>query len=42
MLVRLQENHCMTMTFSVLLGVIFLVEIGAGIAAYSMEAEVIL
>ncbi len=35
-----QENHCMTMTFSVLLGVIFLVEIGAGIAAYSMKTEV--
>merc|ERR1712243_265180 len=36
----IKENHCMTLTFSVLLGVIFLMEIGAGIAAYRLKSEV--
>lgn len=36
----IKENHCMTMTFSVLLAIVFLVELGCGIGAYSMKAEV--
>jgi len=36
----IKENHCMTLTFSVLLGIIFLMEIGAGIAAYKLKAQV--
>merc|ERR1711976_1077703 len=36
----IKENHCMTLTFSVLLGIIFLMEIGAGIAAYRLKSEV--
>jgi len=36
----IKENHCMTTTFAVLLGVIFLMEVGAGIAAYQLKAEV--
>ena len=36
----IKENHCMTLTFSILLGIIFLMEIGAGIAAYRLKSEV--
>lgn len=36
----IKENHCMTITFSVLLALIFIVELGAGIAAYMMRSEV--
>ena len=35
-----KENHCMTVTFSVLLALIFLLELGAGIGAYMMRTEV--
>ena len=35
-----KENHCMTVTFSVLLALIFLLELGAGIGAYMMRQEV--
>lgn len=34
-----KENHCMTMTFSVLLAMIFIIEIGAGIAAYTLRGK---
>ena len=37
----IKENHCMTTTFAVLMGVIFLMEIGAGIAAYKLKGQVI-
>ena len=30
----------MTLTFSILLGIIFLMEIGAGIAAYKLKSQV--
>ena len=36
----IKENHCMTLTFAVLLGVIFLMEVGAGIAAYKLKHQV--
>jgi len=36
----IKENHCMTVTFAVLLGVIFLMEVGAGIAAYKLKTQV--
>jgi len=36
----IKENHCMTLTFAVLLGIIFLMEIGAGIAAYKLKGQV--
>ena len=36
----IKENHCMTFTFAILLGIIFLMEIGAGIAAYRLKHEV--
>jgi len=36
----IKENQCMTITFAVLMGVIFLMEIGAGIAAYKLKGEV--
>merc|ERR1712012_384107 len=36
----IKENHCMTTTFAVLMGVIFLMEIGAGIAAYKLKGQV--
>ena len=36
----IKENHCMTMTFSVLLALIFLVELGAGIGAYMAKEDV--
>jgi len=35
-----KENYCMTMTFAALLIIIFIVEIGAGIAAYIMKDKV--
>ena len=38
----IKENHCMTFTFAVLLGIIFLMEIGAGIAAYRLKSEVVM
>jgi len=34
-----KENYCMTMTFAVLLAIIFILEIAAGIAAYAMRAQ---
>jgi len=36
----IKEHYCMTMTFSLLLGLIFILEIGAGIAAYMLRSEV--
>ena len=36
----IKENHCMTLTFAILLGMIFLMEIGAGIAAYKLKGRV--
>ena len=36
----IKENHCMTLTFAALLGIIFLMEIGAGIAAYKLKGQV--
>jgi CD63 antigen len=35
-----KENYCMTLTFAILLGIIFLMEIGAGIAAYHLKGQV--
>jgi len=35
-----KENYCMTMTFAFLLGIIFILEIAAGIAAYVMRDQV--
>ncbi len=35
-----KDNYCMTVTFSVLLAIIFLLELGAGIAAYMMQDHV--
>jgi len=35
-----KENYCMTMTFAVLLGIIFILEIAAGITAYTMRGNV--
>ncbi|QQP37534.1 Tetraspanin, partial [Caligus rogercresseyi] len=32
--------HCMTLTFSLLLAFIFIIELGAGIAAYILQSEV--
>lgn len=34
-----KENHCMTLTFSILLTLVLIVEIGAGIAAYTLRGE---
>lgn len=36
----IKEHYCMTMTFSVLLALIFLLEFGAGISAYMLRANV--
>jgi len=36
----IKENSCMTMTFAILLAVIFVMEIGAGIAAYKLKGQV--
>jgi len=36
----IKENSCMTLTFAVLLGIIFLMEVGAGIAAYRLKNQV--
>jgi len=36
----IKENHCMTLTFAILMAVIFLMEIGAGIAAYKLKGQV--
>merc|ERR1712168_895411 len=36
----IKENHCMTFAFAILLGIIFLMEVGAGIAAYRLKSEV--
>lgn len=36
----IKENYCMTLTFAILLGIIFLMEIGAGIAAYHLKGQV--
>jgi len=35
-----KESHCMTMTFAVLLGLIFVIELGAGISAYMLRTRV--
>lgn len=35
-----KENYCMTMTFAVLLGIVFVLEIAAAITAYVMRNEV--
>jgi len=35
-----KENHCMTVTFSVLLALIFIIELGAGISGYMMRSQV--
>lgn len=35
-----KENHCMTLTFSVLLALIFVIELGAGISAYMLRSQV--
>lgn len=35
-----KENYCMTMTFAVLLGIIFVLEIAAGITAYILRDQV--
>ncbi|XP_074662831.1 CD63 antigen-like [Tubulanus polymorphus] len=35
-----KENYCMVMTFAVLMGLIFIIEIGAGIAAFVMKSNV--
>lgn len=36
----IRENYCMTMTFAVLLGIIFIVQLGAGIAGYVLRSDV--
>nr|ACO15773.1 CD63 antigen [Caligus clemensi] len=36
----IKESHCMTLTFSVLLAFIFIIELGAGFAAYLLQSEV--
>lgn len=36
----IKENHCMTVTFTILLVFIFLLEMGAGIAAYMLRSDV--
>ncbi|KRZ57634.1 Transcription initiation factor TFIID subunit 2, partial [Trichinella nativa] len=36
----IRENYCMTMTFAVLLGVIFILELAAGIASYVLRNDV--
>jgi len=36
----IRENHCMTTTFSVLLGLIFVCELAGGIAAYVLRGQV--
>lgn len=36
----LKENYCLTMTFAVLLGIVFIVMIAGGIAAYVMRNEI--
>ncbi len=40
-ILSIQENYCMTLTFAILLGIIFLMEIGAGIAAYHLKGQVL-
>ena len=35
-----KESHCMTMTFAILLGLIFVIELGAGISAYMLRTRV--
>uniref|UniRef100_T1II96 Uncharacterized protein n=1 Tax=Strigamia maritima TaxID=126957 RepID=T1II96_STRMM len=35
----IRENHCMIVTFSVLLGIIFVLELAAGIAAYVLRND---
>ena len=36
----IKESHCMTLTFAVLLAVIFIIEVGCGIGAYSARDDV--
>jgi len=36
----IKESYCMTMTFSILLALVFLLEFGAGIAAYMLRNDV--
>ena len=40
MLDVVKESHCMTMTFAILLGLIFVIELGAGISAYMLRTRV--
>lgn len=35
----IQENHCMVMTFSIMMGIIFVMELGAGITGYVLSDE---
>jgi len=35
----IKENHCMIVTFAVLLGIIFILELAAGIAAYVLRKD---
>lgn len=35
-----RENHCMIMTYSVLVGLLLIMELGAGIAAFALEDDV--
>ena len=36
----INESHCMTLTFSCMLGTIFLLEVGTGLAAYHFKDKV--
>ena len=36
----IKESHCMTVTFACLLGIVFIFEIVAGVAAYHLKAQV--
>ena len=36
----INESHCMTLTFAWMLGTIFLLEVGTGIAVYNLRAQV--
>ena len=37
----IKEHHCMTLSFSVLLALILVIELGAGIASYAFREQVI-
>ena len=36
----INKSHCMTLTFAWMLGTIFLLEVGTGIAVYNLRAQV--